>query len=54
MTDVIIIAVVAVLIFLAARYIYKEKKAGKVCVGCPHSGSCGGNCSGGCSGQKKQ
>ena len=47
MTDIIIIAVVAAVVGLAARYIYKKKKSGAACIGCPDGGStCGGSCSG--------
>ena len=45
--DYIIIAIVAAIIGGAAFYIYKAKKSGKKCIGCPDSGSCSGNC-GGC------
>ena len=47
--DIIILAVVAAAIGLAGRYIYKAKKSGKKCIGCPDgcSGSCG-SCSCGC------
>ena len=34
-----IIVIVAIL-FFAARYIYKEKKKGKACIGCPYADSC--------------
>ncbi len=53
-TDIIVIAIVAALVGLAGWYIYKAKKSGKKCVGCPESGSCAGKCSAcaGCS-QKK-
>ncbi len=45
MTDIIIIAVVALVIFGAGYYIYREKKKGKKCIGCPYADSCGkGNC----------
>lgn len=44
MVNFIAIAVVGALVGLAAGYIYKEKKRGAKCVGCPYSGSCGGNC----------
>jgi len=40
MTDVIIIVILAVIIALAVRCLYKAKKGGAVCVGCP-SGGCG-------------
>ena len=46
MTDLLIIAIVALILGLAGRYIYKSKKAGKTCVGCPYSGKCAGGCSG--------
>ena len=39
-----IIAVIAIVaaVFLAARYIYKQKKKGNKCIGCPYCDSCGG------------
>ncbi len=40
MQDFIIIAVLVVVIGLAAWYVYKAKKSGKKCIGCPDSGSC--------------
>lgn len=46
--DYVIIAVVAAILGFAGWYIYKAKKSGKKCIGCPDSGSCSGNC-GGCS-----
>lgn len=48
MTDIIIIAVLVVIIGLAALYVYKAKKSGKRCIGCPDGSSCSGNC-GSCS-----
>ena len=52
MENVIVIIVLAVTIGLAAGYIYKAKKSGKKCIGCPDSGcSCKGgksSCGGGC------
>ena len=44
MTDIIIIAVVVVIVALASLYIYKAKKSGKKCIGCPASSSCNGKC----------
>ncbi len=49
MENAIIIAAVLIIIGLAGFYIYKAKKSGKKCVGCPDSGSC--NC--GCNCEKK-
>lgn len=45
MKDVFIVAVIAVIILLAAYYIYRSKKKGKKCIGCPYADSCGGGCS---------
>lgn len=45
MVNLIIILVIAGILFLAGLYIYKEKKRGKSCIGCPYSGSCSGKCS---------
>lgn len=41
MTDAIIIAIIVVALFLAIRYIVKEKAKGRKCIGCPYSGTCG-------------
>ena len=41
MEDLIIIAILAVVIGFAARYVYKAKKSGKKCIGCPEGCSCG-------------
>jgi len=46
MTNLIILAVVAVIVGAAVAYIVKEKKKGTVCIGCPSGGTCGGGCSG--------
>ena len=37
---VIAVIVIAAILFFAARYIYKEKKKGKACIGCPYADSC--------------
>lgn len=46
MIDYIVMGILALIILAAAGYIYKAKKSGKKCIGCPDSGS--GGCSGGC------
>ena len=50
MENVIIIAVLAVIIGFAGCYVYKEKKRGVRCIGCPEGGSCSGCC--GCGGEE--
>ena len=42
--DYIIIAVILAIVGGAAYYIYRAKKSGKKCIGCPDSGSCAGKC----------
>ncbi|MBR0307559.1 MAG: FeoB-associated Cys-rich membrane protein [Mogibacterium sp.] len=37
---IIAVIVIAVIVFLAVRYIYKEKKKGTKCIGCPYADSC--------------
>lgn len=39
-TDLILLAVIALIIGGAVAYIIKAKKSGKKCIGCPDSGSC--------------
>ena len=51
MTDFIIIAVILAILGGAAWYVYKAKKSGKKCIGCPDGGSCScgcGSCDCGC------
>lgn len=45
MKDLIVIAIILVIIGLASLYVYKAKKSGKKCVGCPYADSCKGSCS---------
>lgn len=48
LADIIVIAVLAAVIGAAAWYVYKSKKSGKKCIGCPDGCSCQGNgCCGG-------
>ena len=48
--DIIIIAVIVLCVGGASFYIFRAKKSGKKCIGCPDSGSCSGGCSGCCGG----
>lgn len=47
--DLLVIAVIAAVIGLVLWYLYRAKKKGVKCIGCPDGAKCGGNCSG-CSG----
>jgi len=45
MTDIITVAVIALILGGAVWYIVKAKKSGKKCIGCPDGCSCGkGHC----------
>ena len=49
MTDFIIIAVIVAILGFAAWYVYKAKKSGKKCIGCPYGCNCSAKqCSGSC------
>lgn len=48
--DYIVIAIVVLILGLAGWFIWKSRKSGKKCIGCPDSGSCAGSCSGSCGG----
>ncbi len=48
MENIIIIAILLVIIALAALYVYRAKKKGQKCIGCPHSGECSASNCGGC------
>ena len=43
LANVILIAILALALGGAIRYIYKAKKSGRTCIGCPDGCSCGGH-----------
>ena len=44
MENFIIIAVILGIVAGIIFYLYKAKKSGQACVGCPYCKQCGGNC----------
>ena len=56
MTDILVVLAVGLIVGLAVLYIYKAKKRGQKCIGCPDSGACSGKCSScsGCACSKKE
>lgn len=48
METMITAAVLAIILGFSIRYIYKAKKRGMKCIGCPEGGCCAKGC-GGCS-----
>lgn len=53
MEDAIIIIILTIVLGGAAFYVYRSKKKGRKCIGCPYADSCpsGGGCS--CNGTSK-
>ena len=45
--DLLIIAILAIILGVAGFYVYRSKKSGRKCIGCPSGGSCS-SCSCGC------
>ena len=61
MADLLIILVLLAILGGAGWYVYRAKKAGKKCIGCPagrncSTSACGGHCAscGGCANQTNQ
>ena len=42
--DCIVLAVIVLILAGAGFAIYRSKKKGRKCIGCPDSGKCSGNC----------
>ena len=45
MIDIIVVSVIVLVIAFASFYIYRAKKKGQKCIGCPCSKDCSGVCS---------
>lgn len=50
MENAIIVAIIVAILGFAVWYIYKSRKSGKKCIGCPDGAACSGKCAG-CNGQ---
>lgn len=44
MENVIIIAILAAIVGGIVFYLYRAKKRGQTCIGCPYAKECGGRC----------
>ena len=44
MAEILIILVLLAVLGGAGAYVYRAKKAGQKCIGCPHAKACGGSC----------
>lgn len=58
MKDLILVLVIALILGLVIFYLWRARKKGVKCVGCPDSGSCSVQCAGcsgcGCSGRQEK
>lgn len=45
MIDFVIVLVLGVIVGAAGGYVYRTKKRGAKCIGCPVAGGCSGKCS---------
>jgi len=52
MENFIIILIVLCIVGAIVLYLYKAKKRGETCIGCPYAKQCGGKCDGGCNSKK--
>lgn len=43
MKNIIVVAIILLMLFLAIRYMYKARKKGK-CIGCPYAKNCNNSC----------
>jgi len=52
MENFIIILIVLCIVGAIVLYLYKAKKRGETCIGCPYAKQCGGKFDGGCNSKK--
>lgn len=45
--DIVILVVILGILGFAGWFIYRSKKSGAKCIGCPSGGNCSGHCGGG-------
>lgn len=46
MKDIIIILILLVIVLSITRYLFRAKKRGETCIGCPYAKQCKGKCNG--------
>lgn len=44
MENIIVAVILIVIVAAAGLYVYKAKKRGQKCIGCPYAQNCAGNC----------
>ena len=51
MENAVIVIVLLCIVAGIVYYLYKAKKRGETCIGCPYAKQWGGKCKGGCNGE---
>lgn len=51
MENAVIVIILLCIVAGIVYYLYKAKKRGETCIGCPYAKQCGGKCNGGCNGE---
>ena len=46
LTDIILVLILLCIAGATGFYLYRAKKRGETCIGCPHAKQCGGKCGG--------
>ncbi|MBQ6706544.1 MAG: FeoB-associated Cys-rich membrane protein [Clostridia bacterium] len=54
MEDLIVVGVLLLIIGGVVFYLYRAKKRGETCIGCPYAKQCGGKCNGNTPPSKEQ
>ena len=53
-SDIILGAIILAIVAAVIVYIYRAKKRGETCIGCPYAKQCRGHCPGGCGMQAQE
>lgn len=54
METAIVILILVAIVAGIGLYLYRAKKRGETCIGCPYAKQCGGKCNGSCHGDEEQ
>lgn len=52
LVNIFLVIIISIIVGVAALYIYKSKKAGAACIGCPYAKECASKCK--CNSQNNQ
>ncbi|MBE6588794.1 MAG: FeoB-associated Cys-rich membrane protein [Ruminococcaceae bacterium] len=49
MENVIVVIILVAIVLGIVCFLWRARKRGETCIGCPHAKACGGKCGGNCS-----